>query len=139
MKPGISTANDLASWVEALAGGRVLDGQIQQQRMASIQSTDPSNPAAAGYGWGMAKFGPMYGHTGELPPSSSGRISRQASTGTPRRQPSLGASSRRCTPGRGSQRPGVRRPAVGSAATSLIGDREAPDEPKAAGNGTVGR
>lgn len=64
---GISTANDLATWGEALAGGKVLDGQIQQQRMASIQSTDPSNPAAAGYGWGMAKFGPMYGHTGELP------------------------------------------------------------------------
>ncbi|CDM74226.1 conserved hypothetical protein [Mycobacterium marinum E11] len=71
-------------------------------------------------------------------PSSSGRISRQASTGTTRRPPSPGASSIRCTPGRGSQRPGVRRPTIGSPATSLVGDREAPNEPKA-GNGMVCR
>ncbi len=64
---GISTANDLATWAEALADGKMLDQQMQQQRMASIQSSDPSNPTAAGYGWGIAKMGPMYGHTGELP------------------------------------------------------------------------
>ncbi|GAB92121.1 peptidase S12 family protein [Gordonia rhizosphera NBRC 16068] len=64
---GISTANDLATWAEALADGKMLDQQMQQQRMASIQSSDPSNPSAAGYGWGLAKMGPMYGHTGELP------------------------------------------------------------------------
>lgn len=64
---GISTANDLATWVEALAGGTMLDADMQEQRMASIEPTDPSNPAAAGYGLGIAKMGPMYGHTGELP------------------------------------------------------------------------
>ncbi|MGW0175281.1 serine hydrolase domain-containing protein [Rhodococcus sp. NPDC003322] len=64
---GISTANDLATWVEALAGGKVLDADMQAKRIASVKPTDPSNPEAAGYGWGIAKMGPMYGHTGELP------------------------------------------------------------------------
>lgn len=64
---GISTAEDLATWAEALADGKVLDADMQSERIASITSTDPSNPEAAGYGWGIAKMGPMYGHTGELP------------------------------------------------------------------------
>ncbi|MGW4480339.1 serine hydrolase domain-containing protein [Rhodococcus triatomae] len=64
---GISTAEDLATWAEALAGGKALDADMQAQRMKSITPTDPSNPEAAGYGWGIAKMGPMYGHTGELP------------------------------------------------------------------------
>ncbi|HWN34545.1 MAG TPA: hypothetical protein VNP03_17465 [Pseudonocardia sp.] len=32
-----------------------------------MRSTDPANPMAVGYGLGIAKFGHMYGHTGELP------------------------------------------------------------------------
>jgi D-alanyl-D-alanine carboxypeptidase len=32
-----------------------------------VQSTDPSNPGAASYGLGIAHFGALYGHTGELP------------------------------------------------------------------------
>ncbi|GAA4477076.1 serine hydrolase domain-containing protein [Rhodococcus olei] len=64
---GISTADDLATWVEALTDGKVLSADMQQKRMASPEPTDPNNPSAAGYGWGIAKFGPMYGHTGELP------------------------------------------------------------------------
>ncbi|MGN5239948.1 serine hydrolase domain-containing protein [Rhodococcus sp. SJ-3] len=64
---GIATAEDLATWVEALTNGSVLDAELQQQRMDSIVPTDPSMPDAAGYGWGIAKMGPMYGHTGELP------------------------------------------------------------------------
>lgn len=64
---GISTAHDLATWVEALTDGSMLDADMQQQRMASIAPTDPGNPQAPGYGWGIAKMGPMYGHTGELP------------------------------------------------------------------------
>lgn len=64
---GISTANDLATWVEELAGGHLLAPALQAQRIASVQSTDPSDPNAPGYGWGLAKFGPLYGHTGELP------------------------------------------------------------------------
>ncbi|AYA26193.1 D-alanyl-D-alanine carboxypeptidase [Rhodococcus rhodochrous J3] len=64
---GISTAEDLATWVEALTGGDLLDADLQQQRMTTMQSTDPANPDAPSYGWGIAKMGPMYGHTGELP------------------------------------------------------------------------
>lgn len=64
---GIATANDLATWVEALTGGEMLDADMQAQRMASLQPTDPSNPQSTEYGWGIAKLGPMYGHTGELP------------------------------------------------------------------------
>ena len=32
-----------------------------------LRPIDPGNPMSAGYGWGIAKFGPMFGHTGELP------------------------------------------------------------------------
>jgi len=38
-----------------------------EQRLESVRSTDPANPMAVGYGLGIAKFGHMYGHTGELP------------------------------------------------------------------------
>ncbi|QCQ90680.1 serine hydrolase domain-containing protein [Rhodococcus sp. SGAir0479] len=63
---GISTANDLVTWVQALAGGRLLGADLQAQRLASVQPTAPDNGAAQ-YGWGIAKMGPMFGHTGELP------------------------------------------------------------------------
>lgn len=64
---GISTAPELATWVEALAGGGLLKPEWQARRMASVQPVDPANPDSAGYGWAIAQFGPMYGHTGELP------------------------------------------------------------------------
>lgn len=64
---GIATANDLATWVEALADGKALDTEMQAVRMASFQPTDPSKPGGPEYGLAMAKMGPLYGHTGELP------------------------------------------------------------------------
>ncbi|WP_227982029.1 serine hydrolase domain-containing protein [Nocardia spumae] len=65
---GISTVADLATWVEALAGGKVLGPQMQATRMASLRPTDPANPPEAPqYGLAIAKFGALYGHTGELP------------------------------------------------------------------------
>jgi D-alanyl-D-alanine carboxypeptidase len=64
---GISTAADLASWVEALAEGKLLDPDMQAKRMASLQSTDPAQPDAPQYGLAIEKFGPLYGHTGEVP------------------------------------------------------------------------
>ncbi|MGO4200330.1 serine hydrolase domain-containing protein [Rhodococcus sp. TAF43] len=63
---GISTANDLVTWVQALVGGKLLDADLQAQRLASVQPTGPDS-ASAQYGWGIAKMGPMFGHTGELP------------------------------------------------------------------------
>lgn len=64
---GISTAGDLATYVKALVGGGLLSAKLQQQRLASVVPAYPGNPASASYGWALAKFGPLYGHTGELP------------------------------------------------------------------------
>ncbi|TQF66506.1 beta-lactamase family protein [Rhodococcus spelaei] len=64
---GISTAHDLATWAEAQADGKVLDPEMQAKRMAAFQPTDPSKPGGPEYGLAMAKLGPLYGHTGELP------------------------------------------------------------------------
>jgi D-alanyl-D-alanine carboxypeptidase len=64
---GISTVADLATWVEALADGKLLDPDMQAKRMASLQSTNPADPDAPQYGLGIAKYGALYGHTGEVP------------------------------------------------------------------------
>ncbi|WP_232662953.1 serine hydrolase domain-containing protein [Pseudonocardia sp. TRM90224] len=64
---GISTSDDLANYAEALVGGGLLGPAMQHTRLASIQPVDPADPQSVGYGLALAKFGPMYGHTGELP------------------------------------------------------------------------
>jgi D-alanyl-D-alanine carboxypeptidase len=68
---GISTAPDLADYVEDLVDGCLLSPQLQQQRIASVQPLDPDDPASPGYGLGLARFGPVYGHSGELPGTNS--------------------------------------------------------------------
>jgi D-alanyl-D-alanine carboxypeptidase len=68
---GISTAPDLADYVEELVDGCLLSPQLQQQRIASVQPLDPDDPASPGYGLGLASFGPVYGHSGELPGTNS--------------------------------------------------------------------
>ena len=68
---GISTAPDLADYVEELVDGCLLSPQLQQERIASIQPVDPDDPASPGYGLGLARFGPVYGHSGELPGTNS--------------------------------------------------------------------
>ena len=62
----ISTADDLARYVEALVDGGLLGPRLQQLRLASIKPAG-SDPASAGYGYGIAKFGPMIGHDGQIP------------------------------------------------------------------------
>lgn len=64
---GISTANDLVTIVTAMVKGGLLNTDLQARRLASVRSLDPTNPVAPGYGWNLAKFGNLYGHTGELP------------------------------------------------------------------------
>ncbi len=64
---GISTANDLVTWVQALAGGKLLNADMQAKRLASGEPPDPANPGGPLYGLGIAQFGKLYGHTGELP------------------------------------------------------------------------
>ena len=64
---GISTAEDLARYAQALVGGGLLNDAMQRQRLASIRPIDPADPKSPGYGLALAQFGPVFGHTGELP------------------------------------------------------------------------
>jgi D-alanyl-D-alanine carboxypeptidase len=64
---GISNADDLVKYVQALVGGGLLSPEMQKTRMDSVRPTDPNDPQAASYGLALAQFGPLYGHTGELP------------------------------------------------------------------------
>lgn len=60
---GISTAADLATWVEALgSGGGLLSKEMQQKRIESLQPN-----AGGSYGWGIAQMGSFLGHIGSLP------------------------------------------------------------------------
>jgi D-alanyl-D-alanine carboxypeptidase len=64
---GISTAEDLARYAQALVGGGLLNDAMQRQRLASIRPINPADPKSPGYGLALAQFGPVFGHTGELP------------------------------------------------------------------------
>lgn len=64
---GISTADDLAVYVKGLVGGGLLGPEMQRERLASVKPADPDDPQSAGYGYALAQFGPLYGHSGELP------------------------------------------------------------------------
>jgi D-alanyl-D-alanine carboxypeptidase len=67
----ISTADDLATWIRALVGGKVLNADYQRRWLESVEPEDPSKPGGNQYGYGIAQlsFGPnrMYFHGGEMP------------------------------------------------------------------------
>jgi len=67
----ISTADDLATWMRALVGGKILDADYQRQWLDSPEPEDPSKPLGQKYGYGIAQmtFGPnrLYFHGGEMP------------------------------------------------------------------------
>jgi D-alanyl-D-alanine carboxypeptidase len=68
----ISTADNLATWISALASGKVFNATYQQQWLHSLQSEDQSTPDGKQYGYGISyqRFGPnasMYYHGGEMP------------------------------------------------------------------------
>jgi D-alanyl-D-alanine carboxypeptidase len=68
----ISTADDLATWMEALVSGKVFNADYHQQWLASLQAEDPDAPDGQKYGYGISyqRFGPnaaMFYHGGELP------------------------------------------------------------------------
>ena len=56
----ISTADDLATWMRALVGGKVFDAAYQRQWLESPEPQDPRNPEGQKYGYGIAQitFGP---------------------------------------------------------------------------------
>jgi D-alanyl-D-alanine carboxypeptidase len=67
----ISTASDLATWIEALVAGRVLNAAYQRRWLDSLQPEDPSKPKGQRYGYGIVQisWGPntIYFHGGEMP------------------------------------------------------------------------
>jgi D-alanyl-D-alanine carboxypeptidase len=67
----ISTADDLATWIKALVGGRVFNADYQRRWFGSLQPEDPSKPHGQKYGYGIAQlsWGPntIYFHGGETP------------------------------------------------------------------------
>ncbi|MFC8038594.1 serine hydrolase domain-containing protein [Paenarthrobacter sp. NPDC057355] len=64
---GISTAADLKTLGEAMVNGKLLNAELQKKRLETFFPTKPEDPNGASYGLGIAKFGKLYGHTGELP------------------------------------------------------------------------
>src|SRR5438067_862056 len=67
----ISTANDLATWIQALVGDKVLNADYQRQWLDSLQPEVPSKPEGQKYGYGISQvsWGPntIYFHGGEMP------------------------------------------------------------------------
>ena len=67
----ISTADDLATWIKALAGGKVFNADYQRRWFDSLQPEDASKPKGQKYGYGIAQlsWGPntIYFHGGETP------------------------------------------------------------------------
>lgn len=61
-----STASDLASFVEALVDGGLHGEEMQATRLTSLQPIS-DDPASLQYGYTLARFGPLIGHTGSLP------------------------------------------------------------------------
>jgi D-alanyl-D-alanine carboxypeptidase len=65
----VSTANDLATWIEALVTGRVLNAEYQQRWLDSLRPEVASKPKGQQYGYGISRmnWGPntMYFHGGE--------------------------------------------------------------------------
>ncbi len=67
----ISTANDLATWIQALVAGRVLNAAYQRRWLDSLQPEDPSKPKGQRYGYGITQISwgqnIIYFHGGETP------------------------------------------------------------------------
>ena len=67
----ISTANDLAVWIKALVGARVLNAEYQRHWLDSLQPEDPRKPDGQQYGYGISQLrwgaNTMYFHGGETP------------------------------------------------------------------------
>jgi len=67
----ISTADDLATWIQALVAGRGLDAAYQRRWLESPKPVDPSKPDGQQYGYGIAqlRWGPnqIFFHGGETP------------------------------------------------------------------------
>jgi D-alanyl-D-alanine carboxypeptidase len=67
----ISTADDLANWIQVLVAGRVFNAAYQSFWLESLRPEDPSRPNGQKYGYGISQmsWGPnsIYFHGGETP------------------------------------------------------------------------
>lgn len=67
----VSTAADLAVWIEALVTGKVLNAEYQRRWLQSVRLEDPNKPEGQQYGYGISRmhWGPneFYFHGGETP------------------------------------------------------------------------
>ncbi len=67
----ISTARDLATWIQALVTGHMLNAEYQRRWLDSVRLEDPNKPEGQKYGYGIAQlhWGPnaIYFHGGETP------------------------------------------------------------------------
>ena len=67
----ISTANDLATWIQALVAGHVFNAEYQRRWLDSVRPEDPNKPDGQKYGYGISpmRWGPntIYFHGGETP------------------------------------------------------------------------
>ena len=65
----ISTAKDIATWIQALVAGRVLNAAYERRWLDSLQPEDPNKPDGQRYGYGISqlRWGPntIYFHGGE--------------------------------------------------------------------------
>jgi D-alanyl-D-alanine carboxypeptidase len=61
----ISTLDDMRTWAAALATGKLLTPQMQEQRLQTVGS--PGMPPQDGYGLGIFNLGGWIGHNGSLP------------------------------------------------------------------------
>lgn len=67
----ISTADDLAIWMDALVGGKVFGPEWHDRWLGGLQAEDPAAADGPKYGYGISQisWGPnrMYFHGGEMP------------------------------------------------------------------------
>jgi D-alanyl-D-alanine carboxypeptidase len=65
----ISTAKDIATWIQALVAGRVLNAPYQRRWLDSLQPEDPNKPDGQRYGYGISQLrwgqNTVYFHGGE--------------------------------------------------------------------------
>jgi D-alanyl-D-alanine carboxypeptidase len=67
----VSNADDLATWIQALVSGRMLNAEYQRRWLDSPQPQDPRKPEGQQYGYGIARIhwgsNTIYFHGGETP------------------------------------------------------------------------
>ncbi len=65
----ISSANDCATWIQALVTGHLFDAEYQQLWLNSLRPEDPKKPDGQAYGYGIIRLrcgtNAMYYHGGE--------------------------------------------------------------------------